>query len=413
MKDIQRKKLIRVTTADISLNSLLKGQLMFLNQYFEVIGVAKDTGVLKEVSEREGIRVVDAPLERPISLVKDIKGLWFLYRLFRKEKPWCVHANTPKGSLLAMLAAWFACVPHRVYTVTGLRYQGAHGLLRMILKTMERLSCLFATNVIPEGQGVLQCLKRDNITKKSLQVIHYGNINGKDTEFFSRDNTIQTASLKLADKHIFLRNLSEKEARSLVRSELGFSNNDFIFVFIGRLVNDKGLGELADALRKLEDEKLEIKLLLIGEIDGEDDALAKDKLNYLMQSKNIKYIGVQSDIRPYLMASDVLVFPSYREGFPNVPLEAGALGLPAIVTNINGSNEIIEDGVNGKIIQAPLDNKGVRVNDITIELYTMMKWFYCHPEEVKRMGENARPIICERYEQHNVWKALLEYYKQL
>ena len=413
MKDIQRKKLIRVTTADISLNSLLKGQLMFLNQYFEVIGVAKDTGVLKEVSEREGIRVVDAPLERPISLVKDIKGLWFLYRLFRKEKPWCVHANTPKGSLLAMIAAWFACVPHRVYTVTGLRYQGAHGLLRMILKTMERLSCLFATNVIPEGQGVLQCLKRDNITKKSLQVIHYGNINGKDTEFFSRDNTIQTASLKQADKQIFLRNLSEKEARSLVRSELGFSNNDFIFVFIGRLVNDKGLGELADALRKLEDEKLEIKLLLIGEIDGEDDALAKDKLNYLMQSKNIKYIGVQSDIRPYLMASDALVFPSYREGFPNVPLEAGALGLPAIVTNINGSNEIIEDGVNGKIIQAPLDNKGVRVNDITIELYTMMKWFYCHPEEVKRMGENARPIICERYEQHNVWKALLEYYKQL
>ena len=413
MKDIQRKKLIRVTTADISLNSLLKGQLMFLNQYFEVIGVAKDTGVLKVVSEREGIRVVDAPLERPISLVKDIKGLWFLYRLFRKEKPWCVHANTPKGSLLAMIAAWFAGVPHRVYTVTGLRYQGAHGVLRKILKTMERLSCLFATNVIPEGKGVLQCLKRDNITKKALQVIHYGNINGKDTEFFSRDNTIQTASLKQADKQIFLRNLSEKEARSLVRSELGFSNNDFIFVFIGRLVNDKGLGELADAIRKLENENLEIKLLLIGEIDGEDDALAKDKLNYLMQSKNVKYIGVQSDIRPYLMASDVLVFPSYREGFPNVPLEAGALGLPAIVTNINGSNEIIEDGVNGKIIQAPLDNKGVRVNDITIELYTMMKWFYYHPEEVKRMGENARPIICERYEQQNVWNALLKFYNDL
>ena len=408
-----KKKLIRVTTADISLNSLLKGQLKFLNQYFEVIGVAKDTGVLKEVSEREGIRVVDAPLERPISLVKDIKGLWFLYRLFRKEKPWCVHANTPKGSLLAMIAAWFACVPHRVYTVTGLRYQGAHGFLRTILKTMERLSCLFATNVIPEGQGVLQCLKRDNITKKVLRVIHYGNINGKDTEFFSRDSTIETASLKLTDKQIYLRNLSEKEARSIVRSELGFSNNDFIFVFIGRLVNDKGLGELADAIRKLENENLEIKLLLIGEIDGEDDALAKDKLNYLMQSKNVKYIGVQSDIRPYLMASDVLVFPSYREGFPNVPLEAGALGLPAIVTNINGSNEIVEDGVNGKIIQAPLDNNGMRVNDITNELYTMMKWFFHHPEEVKRMGENARPIICERYEQHNVWKALLEYYKQL
>ena len=413
MKDIQRKKLIRVTTADISLNSLLKGQLKFLNQYFEVIGVTKDTGALKEVSEREGIRVVDAPLERPISLVKDIKGLWFLYRLFRKEKPWCVHANTPKGSLLAMIAAWFACVPHRVYTVTGLRYQGVHGFLRTILKTMERLSCLFATNVIPEGQGVLQCLKRDNITKKVLQVIHYGNINGKDTEFFSRDNTIQTASLKLADKQIYLRNLSEKEARSLVRSELGFSNNDFIFVFIGRLVNDKGLGELADAIRKLENENLEIKLLLIGEIDGEDDALAKDKLNYLMQSKNVKYIGVQSDIRPFLMASDVLVFPSYREGFPNVPIEAGALGLPAIVTNINGSNEIIKEGVNGKIIQAPLDKNGNLVNDITNELYTTMLWFYHHPEECKRMGENAITLVREHYEQKDVWKALLEMYNSL
>ena len=413
MKDIQRKKLIRVTTADISLNSLLKGQLKYLNQYFEVIGVAKDTGVLKEVKEREGIRVVDAPLERPISLVKDIKGLWFLYRLFCKEKPWCVHANTPKGSLLAMIAAWFACVPHRVYTVTGLRYQGAHDLLRTILKTMERLSCLFATNVIPEGQGVLQCLKRDNITKKPMQVIHYGNINGKDTVFFSRENTIQTASLKLSDKEIFLRGLSESEAKSLIRREMGFSNNDFVFIFIGRLVNDKGLRELADAMRKLEDENIKIKLLLIGEIDGEDDVLAKDKLNYLMQSINVKYIGVQSDIRPFLMASDALVFPSYREGFPNVPLEAGAMGLPAIVTNINGSNEIIKDGVNGKIIESPLNNKGIRVNDITNELYTTILWFYNHPEECKKMGENAISLVHERYEQKDVWNALLERYNSL
>lgn len=408
-----KKKLIRITTADISLEGLLKGQLKFLNQYFDVIGVAKDTGVLQKVREREGIRVVDAPLERPISLVKDIKGLWFLYRLFRKEKPWCVHANTPKGSLLAMIAAWFAGVPHRVYTVTGLRYQGAHGILRTILKTMEQLSCLFASKVIPEGQGVLQCLKRDNITKKPLKVIHYGNINGKDTNFFSRDNTLQTAFLKLYDKQVFLRGLSENDARKRIRSELGISNNDFLFIFIGRLVNDKGLGELADAMCKLEAEKVNVKLLLIGELDGEDDALAKDKLDYLMQSKNVKYIGVQSDIRPYLMISDVLVFPSYREGFPNVPLEAGALGLPAIVTNINGSNEIIEDGVNGKIIQAPLDNSGIRVNDITTELYTMMKWFYCHREEVKRMGENAILLVRERYEQKDLWNELLKMYNFL
>lgn len=408
-----KKKLIRVTTADISLDGLLKGQLKFLSHYFEVIGVAKNTGCLQEVKERENIRVVDAPLERPISFIKDIKSLWFLYCLFRKEKPWCVHANTPKGSLLAMIASWLACVPHRVYTVTGLRYQSTHGGLRTILKTMERLSCFFATKVIPEGKGVLESLKRDNITKKPLQVIHYGNINGKNTEHFSRANTLQTASFNHADKNISLCNLSEKEAKNTIRNELDFSNNDFVFIFIGRLVNDKGLRELADAMRKLEDENIAIKLLLLGSLDGEDDVLAKDKLNYLMQSTNVKYVGSQSDIRPYLMASDALVFPSYREGFPNVPIEAGAMGLPTIVTNINGSNEIIKDGFNGKIISAPLNNNGIHINDITNELYSTMKWFYNNPTEIERMGTNAISLVRERYEQKDVWNALLEMYNSL
>lgn len=374
MKDIQRKKIIRVTTADISLNSLLKGQLKFLNQYFEVVGVAKDTGVLKEVSEREGIRVVDAPLERPISLVKDIKGLWFLYRLFRKEKPWCVHANTPKGSLLAMIAAWFACVPHRVYTVTGLRYQGAHGMLRMILKTMERLSCLFATNVIPEGQGVLHALQEDCITKKPLRVIWNGNINGIDTEFF-----------------LPVENTNDK-------------SDTFTFVFIGRMVKDKGIHELTECMRQLN-----CRLILVGTFE-EEDAVSESDKEFLTTSDKVKFVGWQSDVRPFLAQADALVFPSYREGFPNVPMQAGAMGMPSIVTNINGCNEIIKDGLNGKIIAAPL-KEGAEV--MQQALLNTMKWFIEHPEEAKRMGRNARPMIRERYEQKDIWKALKEFYDAL
>ena len=375
MKDIQRKKIIRVTTADISLNSLLKGQLKFLNQYFEVVGVAKDTGVLKEVSEREGIRVVNAPLERPISLVKDIKGLWFLYRLFRKEKPWCVHANTPKGSLLAMIAAWFACVPHRVYTVTGLRYQGAHGMLRTILKTMERLSCLFATNVIPEGQGVLHALQEDNITKKPLHVIWNGNINGIDTEYFKSTKSF-----------------SERK------------NDTFTFVFIGRIVRDKGIHELTECIRKLN-----CNLILVGSFE-DGDPVDEDDKKFLLTSEKVKFVGWQIDVRPYLEQADVLVFPSYREGFPNVPMQAGAMGLPCIVTNINGCNEIIKDGLNGKIIAAPL-KEGTKMMEQS--LLNTMQWFINHREEAKRMGNNARPMIQERYEQRYVWKALKEYYDAL
>ena len=375
MKDIQRKKLIRVTTADISLNSLLKGQLKFLNQYFEVVGVAKDTGVLKEVSEREGIRVVDAPLERPISLVKDIKGLWFLCRLFRKEKPWCVHANTPKGSLLAMIAAWIARVPHRVYTVTGLRYQGAHGMLRTILKTMERLSCLFATNVIPEGQGVLHALQEDNITKKPLRVIWNGNINGIDTEYF-------------------------KPTESFTERK----NDTFTFVFIGRIVRDKGIHELTECIRKLN-----CNLILVGSFE-DGDPVDEDDKKFLLTSEKVKFVGWQTDVRPYLEQADALVFPSYREGFPNVPMQAGAMGLPCIVTNINGCNEIIKDGLNGKIIAAPL-KEGTKMMEQS--LLNTMQWFINHREEAKRMGNNARPMIQERYEQRYVWTALKDYYDAL
>ena len=370
-----RKKLIRVTTADISLDSLLRGQLKYLNQYFEVIGVAKDTGVLKEVCEREGIRVVDAPLERPISLVKDIKGLWFLYRLFRKEKPWCVHANTPKGSLLAMIAAWFACVPHRVYTVTGLRYQGAHGMLRTILKTMERLSCLFATNVIPEGQGVLHALQEDNITKKPLRVIWNGNINGIDTEYF-------------------------KPTKSFTERK----NDTFTFVFIGRIVRDKGIHELTECIRKLN-----CNLILVGSFE-DGDPVDEDDKKFLLTSEKVKFVGWQIDVRPYLEQADALVFPSYREGFPNVPMQAGAMGLPCIVTNINGCNEIIKDGLNGKIIAAPL-KEGTKMMEQS--LLNTMQWFINHREEAKRMGNNARPMIQERYEQRSVWTALKEYYDAL
>lgn len=366
MENTCRKKLFRVTTADISLDGLLKGQLKYLNQYFEVVGVAKDTGVLEEVGKREGIRVIDAPLERPISLIKDIRALWFLYRLFRKEKPWCVHANTPKGSLLSMIAAYFARVPFRIYTVTGLRYQGVSGLLRSVLKMMERVTCLCATKVIPEGHGVLHSLQEDHITYKALKVIHNGNINGVDTEFFKKRDCVP--------------------------------HENYTFVFVGRIVKDKGIAELVSAMRRLP----EAHLLLVGSFEEGDPVAASDK-DYLMNSSQVTFVGWQEDIRPYLSEADCLVFPSYREGFPNVPLQAGCMELPSIVTNINGCNEIIKDGLNGKIIQARNAEA----------LYITMKWMMEHKEEGQRMGRNAREVVQAKYDQKDVWKELVKMYQEL
>lgn len=377
------KKLIRVTTADISLDGLLQGQLKFLNQYFEVVGLAADTGSLAKVAEREGIRTIDVPMHREISLKADIKSLWQLIKVFRKEKPYIVHANTPKGSLLSLIAAKITGVPHRIYYVTGLRYQGASGLFRFILMTMERISCFCATKVIPEGNGVKQTLYQDHITSKPLEVIHHGNINGKNTSFWSVEQS--------------------PESRAEVRKRLGLKEDDFVFVFVGRIVNDKGMHELASAMQRLNKDYPQCKVILVGRFEPDLDPLQPDDEKYLQTNESIISVGEQSEVRSYYVVSDALVFPSYREGFPNVVLEAGAMGLSSIVTDINGCNEVIEEGVNGVIV--PPRNADA--------LYAAMKDFLDNPEKVKAMSSHARKIIEERYEQKDVWNAYLKMYNSL
>ena len=386
-----KKKLIRLTTVDLSLDKLIPGQLKYMSSVFDVIGVASDTGLLDKVRKREGVRMVNIPMEREVSLLKDLRSLIALFFFFRKERPDILHCNTPKGSLLALLAGLFAGVPNRIYLVTGLRYQGTTGFFRFILKTMERISCLCATQVIPEGHGVLHTLHADHITNKRLRVLHYGNINGIDTSYFSR---------KCLEENF--------------RSALGFTDDDFVFIFVGRIVRDKGMNELAEAMKKLISEKRskQVKLLLVGSFE-KGNPLYGDNEDFLRNSEHVKFVGWQEDVRPYLAAADALVFPSYREGFPNVPIQAGALDIPCIVTNINGCNEIIKDNLNGKIIRAPYAQQGKMDSLMENALYETMKWFIEHPEEVKRMGRNARGMITSRYEQKDVWKEILNLYLEL
>lgn len=411
---MEKKKFIRLTTVDISLKNLLKGQLCFLNNYFDVIGVSADTGELQQVADNEQIRVIEIPMHREISLFADIKCLFLLIKLFRKEKPYILHTNTPKGSLLGLLAGKITKIPHRVYTVTGLRYHGASGLLRYILKTMERISCYCATNVIPEGQGILQSLQSEHITKKPLKVILNGNISGIDTNFFSLEATNES----LASSAHFISNKSpqkqgaatcvedfEFDGRKYIRNQLNIQSNEFTFVFVGRIVKDKGICELVETMKYLTGQGTQIpsvKLILVGSFEQGDPIPTEDE-NWLKCSLSVRMVGWQDDVRPYLLAADALVFPSYREGFPNVVMQAGAMGLPSIVTDINGSNEIIENETNGIIIESRDSHA----------LLQAMERLVRHPEDAKRMAQNARRMIQARYEQKDVWQALLQFYQTL
>ena len=391
-----KKKLIRVTTSDLSLDTLIKGQLHFMNQHYEVVGLSNNTGRLMNVAEREGVRVIEVPMHREISLGADLKCLWKLCKIFKRERPFIVHANTPKGSLLAMMAGKLTCVPHRIYTVTGLRYQGAQGMLRWILMTMERITCFCATKVIPEGNGVKMALEHDHITKKPLKVVLNGNINGIDTEYFSVESVARVDETQPTPTDV-------ANKRAAIRESLGLSADDFAFVFVGRIVGDKGMNELAACMRQLQGSHPKCKLILVGRFETEFDPLDNGIEDFFKSASNVVYVGYQKDVRPYLLAADALVFPSYREGFPNVVMQAGAMGLPSIVTDINGCNEIVTDGINGKIIP-PRDSEA---------LLKMMENFLDDLTATNSMARNARAIIQSRYEQRQVWEALREEYGKL
>lgn len=377
---MKSKKLIRLTTISLSLDVLLKGQLAYISNNLSIVAVADGREHLERVREREHVEVRHIKMCREINPIQDIFSLIELVKLFKKEQPDIVHANTPKGSLLAMLAAWVCRVPNRIYTVTGLRFETTSGCFRRLLIAMEKLTCACATRVIPEGEGVKKTLIRENITSKPLQKILNGNINGIDLNYFDRTDEVLL-----------------KANSSNLKSE------DFTFVFIGRMVKDKGIHELVRAFCRLNKKNQRTGLLLVGPLEPELDPIDKDVLDLINTHKKIKWVGYQSDVRPFLAVSDALAFASYREGFPNVVLQAGAMGLPSIVTDINGCNEIILEGKNGLIV--PSQNEDA--------LFRAMSYFVDYPDEVKQMAQNSRALIADRYEQTKVWEATLQMYKDL
>ncbi|MFK8268201.1 glycosyltransferase family 4 protein [Capnocytophaga cynodegmi] len=375
-------KLFRTSTIAASLDTLLKGQLYFLNQYFEVTAISGYDTRLKEVQEREKVKIHSIEMQRNISPLKDFVSLLKLYRYFRKEKPTIVHSITPKAGLLTMLAGKMAGVPIRIHTFTGLIFPSKNGLMQELLIWMDRLLCWSATHIYPEGNGVKNDLINYRITSKPLKVIANGNVNGIDLDFFSPTQVSQ-------------------EHKERLRQELNISPYDFVFIFVGRLVGDKGINELVEAFCNIKINNL--KLLLVGPTEEKLDPLKPETIEMIKNNKNIIPVGFQKDVRIYFAISDALTFPSYREGFPNVVIQAGAMELPSIVSNINGCNEIIQDGKNGLIIPS----KNVQ------ELKKSMIKLINDKELHQNLKQNSRAMIVSRYKQSLVWEAILEEYQKI
>lgn len=376
-----KKKIIRITTVPSTLDVFCDGLLAALSERYEVIALSSPDPELETVGKREGVRTIAVPMERHISLKRDVVALWRLVKVFRKERPTMVHSMTPKAGLLSMIAGWLARVPVRVHTFTGLVFPTSTGLTRRILMLTDAITCACATHVIPEGEGVKNDLLHFGITHKPIKVLGYGNIRGVDMHRYDRRPEVMTL------------------AEPLRKPEL------FTFLYLGRFVRDKGIHELITAFVRLYGKNPGIRLLLVGRFEETLDPLSEETTRQINNHPAISTTEWKSgdELLAYYAASDCYVLPSYREGFPNTVLEAGAMALPCIVTDINGSREIIRQGENGVIVP-PRDAEA---------LFEAMEQMLSDEKSRKAMASNARRMISERFEQSFVRQCLYDYYEEI
>ena len=371
--------LVRITTIPGSLKGLLKGQLNYMSQYFNVIGISSPGETLDEVKRFEGIKVYAVPIKRKPSPIADLVSVYRIYSILKKEKPTIVHTHTPKAGFVGMIAAYLANVPLKLHTVAGLPLMTRKGLIKKVLIWIEMITYRFADMIYPNSYGLKDYINSLNIVDPNkIEVIAHGSSNGIDLSFFDPDCISDENVIEIKEKH-------------------NISNDDFIFIYIGRIVKDKGINELLYATKRLIEKYPEVKLLMLGNFEDQLDPIDTKLKQYAYESDNILLVGYQSDIRPYLKLADVMVHPSYREGFPNVVLQAGAFNLPCIVTDINGSNEIIINNYNGIIIP---------VGD-TESLYEAMNKLL-QTLEFKQI--NTRELISEKYERIFVWRKIFREY---
>ena len=371
------KKIIRAYTVSQSLG-FVTDMLPDLMQEYEVVLLSSPGEEMDQAKAQYGVRTIAVPMERHISVLKDFVSLFRLIKVFLRERPDMVHSMTPKAGMLCMLAGWLTRVPVRVHTFTGLVFPTSTGLKRRILMFTDWLTCACATHVIPEGEGVKADLLNNGITKKPLQVLGYGNIKGVDLSYYSRLR-VSGERLKVKD--------------------------EFIFLFVGRIVRDKGINELVKAFQHLHSHNPDTRLWLVGAYEDSLDPISNETRQIIADNDGIEAVGVKrgEDLLAYYAAADCFVFPSYREGFPNTVLEAGAMDLPSIVTDINGSREIIIEGFNGVIV--PPRNEQA--------LLEAMKEMLENVEKRKYMASNARKLSAQRFEASFVRACLYDFYRRI
>lgn len=376
-------RLLHVATVPDSL-LFLRGQASFMRERgFEVTVVTSPGDDLPAFGTAEGVSARAVPMTRRITPLSDLVSLFRLCRIVRDVQPDIVHAHTPKGGLLGTLAGVLSGVPVIVYHARGLPLLTATGRKRALLKMTERLACGLATDVICVSHSLRAVFLEQKLCPEGkLQVLLGGSGNGVDSE--GRFNP---------DRHA--------GARGALRESLEIPQDALVFGFVGRLVRDKGVVELADAWARLQEELPHARLLVIGKYE-EEDPVPERVREVLARDERVHLVGFVPDVAPYYAAMDVVVLPTYREGFPNVPLEASSMGLPVVATRVPGCVDAVKDGVTGTLVE-PRD---------ALALRNAMRVYASTAELRSRHGHAGRERVVREFRRERTWQELHAFYRR-
>lgn len=376
-------RLVHLSTVPGTLLLFLRGQLGYLRERgVEVFAISSPGPELSAIAA-EGVHCLGVPMARSITPLRDARALFELTRILRRLRPDVVDAHTPKAGLLGMLAARVAGVPVRVYHLHGLRYVTTSGVRRRILRLTERIAASLATRVLSVSHSNAKLAVDEGLVPEAkMRVLLGGSINGVDAARFCPSPTL--------------------EARAAERAALGISRASRVLGYVGRLASEKGVEELASAWRVLREEMPDLLLLLVGGADPHDP-IPPGVDAELRADPRVIVAGFDADPARFYRAMDVLALPTYREGFPVVPLEAAATALPVVATNVAGCTDAVVDGVTGTLVP-PRDARA---------LTNALRVYLQDPALRRCHGGAGRDRVVREFGQAPLWKAIHEEYLQL
>lgn len=375
------KKICFVVTSPFAVNGFLIGHFSELRKHFHItLCVNLKQYELAPKLKDLNLNIIDIPLERKISLCKDFWALWSLYLIFRSNHFESVHSITPKAGLLSGFAALVAGIPHRIHTFTGQVWVTKTGMYSIFLKYIDYLISRFANIVFADSDSQVKFLiKKSVIESNKISVLGSGSISGVDISRF-RPN---------------------KVARENYRSQLSANEDSCIFLFVGRICRDKGIHDLLSAFNELCPDNPTALLWIVGpDEEGVTEQLCR---NYSDIASRVKWLGPSFTPEHYMAAADVLVLPSYREGFGSVIIEAAASGIPAISYRVDGVVDAVLDGITGQLVN-PGD-----VNELSKKMQTML--VDCKMRLALGLAAKKRVILS--YSSDNVTLQWVNFYKNL